>query len=57
MSLIRFALTALLLGPSIYGQATLAIVEKKAGKVGFYTGEGRRIAEAQVGGFPHEMDL
>jgi YVTN family beta-propeller protein len=55
MSLIRFALMALLLGPSIYGQAALAIVEKKAGKVGFYTAEGRRIAEAQVGGFPHEM--
>jgi YVTN family beta-propeller protein len=33
----------------------LAIVEKKAGKVGFYTEEGRRLAEVRVGAFPHEM--
>jgi len=46
---------ALVLGASLSGQATLAIVEKKAGKVGFYTEEGRRLGEVQVGHLPHEM--
>src|SRR3954452_19115616 len=55
MTFLRFALAAVLLGPSLHAQTTLAIVEKKAGKVGFYTEEGRRLAEARVGAFPHEM--
>jgi len=40
---------------ALFGQSTLAIVEKKAGKVGFYTEEGRRFGEVQVGAYPHEM--
>jgi YVTN family beta-propeller protein len=36
-------------------QPTLAIVEKKAGKVGFYTEDGRRVGEVPVGEHPHEM--
>ena len=55
MALIRFALFALLLAVSLFGQSTLAIVEKKAGKVGFYTEGGRRIGEVEVGRYPHEM--
>jgi len=55
MNLIRYALLALTLGVSLFGQSTLAIVEKKAGKVGFYTEEGRRIGEVQVGRYPHEI--
>lgn len=49
------ALLPLALGISLFGQSTLAVVEKKAGKVGFYTEEGRRVGEVQVGRFPHEM--
>ena len=37
------------------GQAPLAIVEKKAGKVGYYTEDGRRTGETAVGALPHEM--
>jgi len=37
------------------GSATLAVVEKKAGKVAFYTGTGQRLTEVKVGRFPHEM--
>ncbi|MBL8216054.1 MAG: hypothetical protein JNK87_35360 [Bryobacterales bacterium] len=33
----------------------LAIVEKKAGKVGFYTAAGQRVGEVKVGSFPHEL--
>jgi YVTN family beta-propeller protein len=35
--------------------ATLAVVEKKAGEVGFYSAEGRRLAGAKVGTHPHEV--
>lgn len=55
MKLLWCTLVALTLGISLSGQSTLAIVEKKAGKVGFYTGEGRRVGEVQVGRYPHEM--
>ena len=55
MIFLRFALAAVLLGASLHSQTTSAIVEKKAGKVGFYTEEGRRLAEARVGAFPQEM--
>lgn len=34
--------------------AELAIVEKKAGKVSFYSAAGERVGEAKVGAFPHE---
>ena len=40
---------------SLWGQTTLAVVEKKAGKVGFYSDEGQRLGEVQVGAYPHEM--
>jgi hypothetical protein len=39
----------------MFAQPTLAVVEKKAGKVGFYTVEGKRTGEVQTGAFPHEM--
>jgi len=35
----------------------LAIVEKKAGAVGFYTPEGKRVAGVKVGEHPHEIVL
>ena len=35
--------------------AALAVVEKKAGKVAFYTAGGKRVSEVKVGTFPHEM--
>lgn len=31
-----------------------AVIEKAAGRVGFYTAEGQRAGEAKVGAFPHE---
>src|SRR5689334_1746060 len=55
MMFLRFALTSVLLAQSLQSENTLAIVEKKAGKVGFYTEGGRRLGEVQVGAFPHEM--
>jgi YVTN family beta-propeller protein len=55
MTFCRCTLLALMLAISQFGQSTLAIVEKKAGKVGFYTEEGRRLGEVQVGPYPHEM--
>ena len=33
----------------------LAIVEKKAGAVGFYSPEGKRLAGVKVGEHPHEI--
>ncbi|HWB86269.1 MAG TPA: YncE family protein [Bryobacteraceae bacterium] len=35
----------------------IAVVEKAAGAVGFYTRDGRRIAGVKVGAFPHEAVL
>ena len=37
--------------------AALAVVEKKAGKVAFYTATGKRMSDVKVGTFPHEMVL
>ncbi|MBI4902786.1 MAG: hypothetical protein HY820_04075 [Acidobacteria bacterium] len=34
---------------------TMSVVEKKAGMLAFYTSEGRRVAQAKVGTFPHEQ--
>jgi hypothetical protein len=53
----RCIIAASLLVASLWGQSSLAVVEKKAGKVGFYTLEGRRTGEVQVGNYPHEMVL
>jgi YVTN family beta-propeller protein len=55
LSLLRFVVLQALLTISLIAQSTLAVVEKKAGKVGFYSIEGRRLGEIQVGAFPHEM--
>lgn len=38
-------------------KAAIAVVEKKAGEVGFYTAEGKRLGGAKVGTHPHEMLL
>lgn len=52
-----FAL-GLLVAPSAFSQKpALAVVEKIAGAVGFYTAEGKRIAGVQVGKHPHEIVL
>lgn len=45
----------LVLAASSAPAADLAVVEKKAGAVGFYTAEGKRIGEAKVGRVPHEI--
>lgn len=34
---------------------TLAVVEKRASMVGFYTDDGKRVSEVKVGVYPHEM--
>jgi YVTN family beta-propeller protein len=36
-------------------QPAIAVVEKKAGMVAFYTAGGNRLSEVKVGSFPHEM--
>ena len=41
---------------ALFGQPlAMAVVEKKAGKVAFYTTDGTRISDVKVGIFPHEM--
>src|ERR1035441_8091293 len=55
MLLLRLSAMFVLLAISLFAQSTLAVVEKKAGKVGFYTVEGKRTGEVQIGAFPHEM--
>ena len=53
-------LIALLASHSVgaWGQdATLAVVEKISGSVGFYSSDGRRVGGAKVGVHPHEMAL
>jgi YVTN family beta-propeller protein len=47
--------SALMAIPSLAQAPAMAVVEKKAGKVGFYTAEGKRLSEVKVGIFPHEM--
>lgn len=39
----------------LFGQApAMAVIEKKAGMVGFYAADGKRLSEVKVGSFPHE---
>jgi YVTN family beta-propeller protein len=45
---------ALTSAPLFSQQPTIAVVEKKAGKVGFYDAGGKRLGEVKVGNFPHE---
>jgi YVTN family beta-propeller protein len=53
-----FALTICLLASTTAAEkATLAVVEKVAGEVGFYTADGRRLAGVRVGTYPHEIIL
>src|SRR6202158_2782078 len=41
-----------------FGQeADLAVVQKVAGSVGFYTRDGKRVGEVKVGAHPHEAVL
>ena len=50
-------LTAGMAATSPTDGAVLAVVEKKAGKVAFYTASGGRLSDVKVGTFPHEMVL
>jgi YVTN family beta-propeller protein len=44
------------LGTPLFAQsAAMAVVEKLAGTVGFYTADGKRLNEVKVGKYPHEM--
>ena len=56
-TLILLAAALPLARPALPQKAALAIVEKKAGAVGFYTAEGKRIAGVPVGKHPHEIVL
>ena len=56
MRIVLSVLIAAVLTVPVFGQKpAMAIVEKKAGKVGFYTAEGARVGEVAVGTYPHEM--
>lgn len=48
-------LTAGMAATSSTDVAALAVVEKKAGKVAFYSATGKRLSEVKVGTFPHEV--
>ena len=51
-------LTLVLAAASAHAQKpALAVVEKVAGAVGFYTADGKRVGGAQVGKHPHEIVL
>lgn len=53
-------MTLLLLVVSLYAfgqEADLAVVQKIAGSVGFYTRDGKHVGEAKVGEHPHEAVL
>lgn len=56
MRLIQLILTSTLLGIPLLAQvAAMAVVEKKVGKVAFYSADGNRLGEVKVGVYPHEM--
>lgn len=46
-----------ILSPLLGAEPNLAIVEKKAGQVGFYSADGRRLGGVAVGQYPHEIIL
>ena len=48
-------LIALSILASLSLAADLAVVEKVAGAVGFYSAAGRRVAGVKVGAYPHEI--
>ena len=45
----------LLFSTALFAQPDLAIVEKIAGKVGFYSAAGKRVGEVKIGTYPHEI--
>ena len=45
----------LMLAPLVTAAQDIAVVEKKAGMVAFYTADGKRTGEVKVGTHPHEM--
>jgi DNA-binding beta-propeller fold protein YncE len=53
--LLRLTFCSSLMAICLMSPSALAIVEKKAGKVGFSSMDGRRFGEAVVGSHPHEM--
>ena len=58
MKLLLSGLFLIFLGAPLFGQeAAIAVVEKKAGMVGFYTPDGKRVSEVKIGHFPHEAAL
>jgi YVTN family beta-propeller protein len=40
---------------ALWAQPDVAVVEKIAGKVGFYSAAGKRVAEVKIGTYPHEI--
>lgn len=49
------ALFLLLLTPTLYAQPGIAVVEKIAGKLAFYSATGDRTSEVKIGTYPHEI--
>ena len=45
----------LLIAATLHAQPGVAVVEKIAGKVGFYSATGERTSEVKVGTYPHEI--
>lgn len=48
-------LTVLLCAGAAWAQPDIAVVEKIAGKVGFYSAAGKRTGEVKIGTYPHEI--
>jgi YVTN family beta-propeller protein len=58
LKLVAGAALMCLLGQDAFGQgATLAVVEKVSGSVGFYSAAGERLADVSVSTHPHEIVL
>jgi YVTN family beta-propeller protein len=53
----RICVCTLLAAAALAQQPDLAVVEKAAGSVGFYTSAGKRVGEVKTGAFPHEIAL
>lgn len=51
----RVMRTLVLLTVSLQAQPSVAVVEKIAGKVGFYSASGERTSDVKVGTYPHEI--
>jgi YVTN family beta-propeller protein len=56
MRSIQLLIISTLAGIPLLAQvAAMAVVEKKAGKVAFYSADGKRLSDVEVGVYPHEM--